>query len=379
MRRKALTIGGIVLGVLALFVMLGGPAASLLGIEPICIQGEFPHLRVVPCPDSAASRPASTPIPLPTLSESRPIPVIVDDDGSPDGMIALLYFLRHPHYDVRAVTVSPGEAHPELFAQHLTRLLAAVGRSDIPVGAGRADPLQGDNAFPDPWRENSDAFWGISLPDAPSSAGPVPAADLIVETASGSSRPVLIFVAGPHTNLAEALRLEPSIVERILSVNIMGGSIHVPGNIQSDWPAIKNRVAEWNIWVDPVAAQEVFASGIPLNVMPLDGSNRIIWTESDARSWASSGTAEGAFGSDLLRWMLDNWSQDGVYVWDLAAAVATTDQNLCPTVALALEIQIEPGAEQGRTFISQGIANTSVCLQPDPAQIRARAAAILGK
>ena len=382
MNRKIRVFGGIALGALALIFILLGPAAPLfvrLGVKPICIQGDLPNLQIVPCPDLAESQLTSTPITLPTPAETTPIPIIVDDDGSPDGIIALLYFLRHPHYEVQAVTISPGEAHPDLFASHVTRLLAAVGRAEIPVGVGRATPLEGDNAFPDPWRQASDEFWGLSLPEAAPGAGPQPAAELIVDTLSAAQRPTAVFVSGPHTNLAEALRLDPSIGEDIREILVMGGSIYKPGNIASDWPAIDNRAAEWNIWVDPVAAWEVLAAGLPVQLMPLDGTNQVLWSDSDARAWASSGTPEGSIAADLLRRMLDSWSVEEAYIWDLAAAVATTDGQLCPEVTLALDIELEAGPEQGRTFVLDGPANAGVCLEPDPDRVRARAASILGR
>src|SRR5512137_790297 len=147
----------------------------------------------------------------------------------------MLYFLCNPLFDVRAVTISYGEAHPEKFAPLLANILASfdVG-ADVPVGYGRDEPLEGMNAFPDPWREASDDFWGIP-PENPASQIPVPAAQLIVETVKNSSQPVLIFVSGSHTNLAEALRLDPSIARNIRGVYIMGGAVNIPGNIHSDW------------------------------------------------------------------------------------------------------------------------------------------------
>jgi purine nucleosidase/pyrimidine-specific ribonucleoside hydrolase len=318
-------------------------------------------------------------LPLPTLSGQTPIPIIVDDDGSPDGLIALFYFLRHPGFDVRAVTVSCGEAHPDLFVRHIAQLLAFLGRTDIPVGAGRATPLEGNNAFPEPWRQASDSFWGITLPSSTTSAEPVPAAELIVDTLTASLQPVVLFVSGTHTNLAEALRLEPGIARQIRDVYIMGGSIRVTGNIHSDWPAIDNTVAEWNIWVDPVAAKEVFASGLSLHVIPLDATNQVLWTESDARRWASSGAPEGALAADLLNWMLSSWSETGVYVWDLVAAVSATDTDLCPEVPFPLDVIVAPGPDQGRTVIVDRPANAGVCLDPKAAQIQARAAQVLGR
>ncbi len=381
MKRKRLLIGGMILGVLILLFILAWPAAPLwvkLGLRPVCIQGSWPHLRVVSCPQPTTVPPAVTPLPLPILSGQTPTPVIVDDDGSPDGVIALLYFLRSPLFDVQAVTISCGEAHPELFAPHIQQLLVGLGRADVPVGVGRATPLEGNNAFPDPWRQASDDFWGIAYPQASGSLEPVPAAELIVETLNNSTQPVMVFVSGNHTNLAEALRLDPSIAEHIREVHIMGGSIYAPGNIESDWPDIQNSVAEWNIWVDPAAADEVFASGLPLHLTPLDATSQVIWTQSDALRWAASGTPDGVLAGDLLQWMLDSWSSTGVYVWDLVAAVNATDPALCPEVSLAVDVFVAPGPDQGRTVVTDQSPNATVCLDPDPEQIKALAAAILG-
>jgi pyrimidine-specific ribonucleoside hydrolase len=381
MKRRGFIILGVVLVLLILLVILIGPAARLwerLGVTPFCIRGTWPHLEIVSC-SSPATPSAVTPGPLPTPSRAGPIPLIVDDDGSPDGMVALLYFLSNPRFDVRAVTISCGEAHPDLFAPRLLQLLAGLGRADIPVGVGRATPLEGNNAFPDPWREASDEFWSIAYPEAPVSLEPIAASELIVETLNSSTQPVMVFVSGNHTNLAEALRLDPSIVEHIRDVYIMGGSIYVPGNIESDWPDIENNVAEWNIWVDSVAADEVFASGLPLHLTPLDATSQVIWTQADARTWASSGTPEGVLAGDLLQWMLDSWSSTGVYTWDLVAAVYATDSALCPEVPLSVDVLVAPGPDQGRTVIADRPSNAAVCLEPDAEQMRALAAAVLGR
>jgi pyrimidine-specific ribonucleoside hydrolase len=371
--RKRLLFG--FLGLLILLVTLIGPAAPLLfrlGIEPVCIQGDFPDLKFVSCPSTAP-----TPLPLQTPAGQAPVPLIFDDDGSPDGMAALLFFLSNPLYEVKAVTVSPGEAHPQLFAGHLTRLLASLGRSDIPVGYGRDGPLDGNNSFPQPWREASDVFWDISLPDARDPSKPVPAVKLIIETLKSSPQPVEIFISGTHTNFAEVLRLDPESTGQISRIYLMGGSLNISGNIGNDWPEIQNSVSEWNIWVDPVAAREVFASGIPLVIMPLDGTNQVTWTASDARKWASTGSSEGELSSSLLRWMLGVSEMNKTYIWDLAAAAALTDPRLCPQVPLSLGIIVEPGPEQGRTIILDQPPNVLACLEPDAEQVKMRVEKIL--
>jgi pyrimidine-specific ribonucleoside hydrolase len=382
MKSKTLRTTGIVIGSLALLILLiavGSPLLVRLGVKPVCIQGDLAHLRIVSCPDSAFAQATVTPLPLPTLADGAPIPVIVDDDGSPDGIVALLYFLRHPNYEVKAVTVSAGEAHPELFARHLSQLLASFGREDIPVGYGQDAPLAGTNAFPESWRQASDDFWGVPLPQTSASSLPRPAAGLIVETLSQATRPVMMFVSGTHTNLAEALRLDPSIGEHIRGIYVMGGSVYIPGNIESEWPNIHNRTAEWNIWVDPQAAKEVFTSGLTLHLFPLDATNQILWTKVDGQAWNSSSHPESALAGEMLDMMLRSWSVESVYIWDLATAVSASDPRLCPETHLALDVVVEPGPDQGRTVVVDGPPNVWVCLAPDSEQLKAQAASILGR
>ena len=379
MKRKQLHTVLIVIGVLIFLFIIIGPAAPLwakLGVKPVCLQGEWPHLKFVACPQAQS---VITPMPIPSLSGQAPIPIIVDDDGSPDGTIALLYFLNNSQFDVRAVTISCGEAHPNVFAGHILQLLAGMGRAEIPVGAGRENPLKGTNAFPDSWRQDSDKFWDVQLPQASVTSAPVPAAELIVDIVNHSQQPVLLFISGTHTNLAEAIQLDPGIADNIKDIYIMGGSVYAPGNIHSDWPAFDNTVAEWNIWVDPVAADEVFSAGLPLHLIPLDATQQVLWTQSDLPTWKSSISPEGAMASNLLQWMLKSWSPKGVYIWDLVAAVQATNPALCVEVSLAIDIITAPGPDQGRTVPMQETPNVGVCLDPDSGQIKALAASILGK
>jgi pyrimidine-specific ribonucleoside hydrolase len=382
MKNKRLRFVGIVAGVLVFlfaFIVLATPLWVQLGVKPVCIQGEWPHLKFVSCEETTVASATVTPLPQPNLNGNNPIPVIVDDDGSPDGVTALLYFLSNPNYNVQAVTVSYGEAHPDVFAGHMLQLLAGLGRADIPVGAGRSTPLEGNNAFPDSWRQASDTFWGIDLPPASVNSDPVPAAELIVNTINGSPDPVLMFVSGAHTNLAEALRQNPEIARNIREVYIMGGSVYIPGNIKHDWPAIDNSVSEWNIWVDPVAAAEVFSSGLPLHLVPLDATGQVSWIQSDVPGWDSTGSPDGKLAGELLQWMLDTWSAKGVYIWDLVTAIQVSNPSVCPEVPLAISIVTNAGPELGRTQVTQGAPNVSVCLNPDVGQVKALAASILSR
>lgn len=379
MKNKRIKAFLIIIGTLIFLLIAAGPILTRLGFETLCITGELPDLQVVSCPGQTSHNPTATPYPLPTASSGNPIPIIFDDDGSPDGLIALLYFLRNPLYDVKAVTVSQGEAHPQLFARHLAQLLVDLGRNDIPVGFGKDTPLEGDNAFPEPWRKASDLFYEIELSGSANIPKQRPAAELIVETLRASPEPMIVFISGSHTNLAEVLRIDPNVREKISGVYVMGGSIFVPGNIKSDWPEINNTTAEWNIWVDPVAAREVFTAGLPIHLIPLDATNQIVWTKADASAWTSTSIPETNLAGNILNWMLRSWSLEVVYIWDLVAATVATDKMLCPEVQISLDINIDPGPDQGRTILRNTHPNIWVCLEPDDEQIRARVEGILGK
>jgi pyrimidine-specific ribonucleoside hydrolase len=378
LKPKILKLAGIILAIIALIIILIWPMAPLwakLGANPLCLQGNFPDIKLVPCQASDENLTSATPLP-PLPANQQQIPLIFDDDGSPDGTIALLYLLRNPRFDVRLVTVSPGEAHPEIFAGHLADLLAAVGKTDIPIGAGSEFPMEGDNAFPEPWRENSDNFWGISLEKTYPPPQTVSAAEMIRDTLSASEEPMLVFISGTHTNLAEALRLDPTLKNHIRGLYVMGGSLYMPGNIEHDWPEIHNQVAEWNIWVDPLAAHEVFTADLPLHLIPLDATSKVVWNTADAQTWKDSGTPEAGYASDILKWMLTSWSTNQAIIWDLLAAVTMADPRLCPQTSLALDVNTTPGPEQGQILVTQTTSNAEVCLQPDISQVKLNVADI---
>jgi pyrimidine-specific ribonucleoside hydrolase len=308
--------------------------------------------------------------------------IIWDSDGSLDGVIGLLYFLQHPNVSVEALTISCGEAHPEIFTAHLPRMLARLGRRMMPIAAGRATPLEGNNAFPPPWRAAINEFLGIDLPETDDSIHPHPAADLIAKVLNGSQSPVTVFVCGTHTNLAEALRLDPGIKSKIASVQVMGGALYVPGNIESEWPEIRNRVAEWNIWVDPVAAGEVINAGLCLTMTPLDATNQVVWTRDDADAWDASGTPEGKLAAEILRWYLDfmaDYYPEGAYMWDLVAAVNVTNPDLCQAEQVHVQVLTEPGDEQGHTVVVRDQPpNVTAYMTPKADEIKRQVAQTLG-
>ncbi|MFB2978471.1 nucleoside hydrolase [Microseira sp. BLCC-F43] len=307
---------------------------------------------------------------------SKPTPLIVDDDGSQDGMTALAYMLANPKFDIKAITIAQGIARPPIFVNNLERMLGRLNVSDIPLGVGRPNPLAGNNAFPNFIRDASDTFWSpfVTLPPTAPSFQTKPAAELIVETIKQSPDPVAILATGPLTNIAEALRLDPSIINNISIVEIMGGAVFVPGNLKvlPEPPFGTNAVAEFNIWLDPVAAQEVFEAGnkgLKIQLTPLDATSKISFSRADQAAWLATGTPESIIASEFLDFALTviQSNNDPNPVWDLVAAINLSEPDFSPETPLHLKVDTEsnPGTTQGQTFAVDGLPpNVLVSLNP---------------
>ncbi len=306
----------------------------------------------------------------------NPIPLIFDDDGSQDGMTALAYMLANPKFDLQAITISNGIARPEVFDDNIKRMLGRLGDTDIPVGVGRSTPLEGNNEFPDFIRDGSDTFWSpfVTLPEEVPDIETKPAVDLIIETIKNSPEPVAILATGPLTNIAEALRQEPSIIDNISILQIMGGAVFVPGNLPvlPEPPFSTNETAEFNIWVDPVAAQEVFDAGekgLKIQLTPLDATNQVEFDRQDYQEWLETGTPESAIAAELLDFALTviQSDLDPNPVWDLVAAVNLSEPDFSEETPLHIDVDTEsaPGENQGQTKAVPGL-NPNVLVSLDP-------------
>jgi len=321
---------------------------------------------------SCSTRELATPPVTPGAVRDRDtvLPVIFDDDGSQDGTAALAYLLNHPNVSVKAITVSYGEAHPAVFVQHIARKLDELGIEGVPLGAGQDAPLAGNNAFPGWLRESSDNFGGLPIPNADQTYPVQDAAELIVATVNASPQPITLFLSGAQTNLASALRLDAGIAGNIAAVYIMGGAVYVAGNIRGAAPESDNEVADWNMHADPQAAKEVFASGLPLYLVPLDATNQVTLDAQDIQSWRE-GDPIADFAFEIYERKLENFGGRNAETWDLMTAAIMVDPSLCGFAPLSLDVITVDGATSGQTVVDEnGAPNVEVCLSPHAGRIK---------
>ncbi|MFA7820434.1 pyrimidine-specific ribonucleoside hydrolase RihA [Aeromonas dhakensis] len=188
------------------------------------------------------------------------LPVILDCDPGHDDAIALILALASPELKVLAVTTSAGNQTPDKTLNNALRILTLLGRDDIPVAAGAPKPLARELIIADNVHGES-GLDGPKLPDPAFAPVSMTALELMASCLRESPEPVTLVPTGPLTNIALLLAAHPELKSKIARIVLMGGAAGA-GN----WtPA-----AEFNIYVDPEAADMVFKSGIPITMCGLD-------------------------------------------------------------------------------------------------------------
>ena len=281
--------------------------------------------------------------------------VIVDTDAGSDDLMAIAFLLSRGDVRIEAITVANGLAHVRAGAANLLRLLQLAGKTGIPVYIGRETPLRGTAAFPEEWRTLSDTLPGVELPHTTHAPRPQSAADFLARRLRDHRHPVRILALGPLTNLGEVLRREPASVQAIRELVIMGGAVRVPGNLgDGGYFKTDNRTAEWNMYVDPVAAEIVFGSGARIRLIPLDATNKVPIDLAFLREYESATqTRLGKVVAQIFETDRKFIAQ-GIYsAWDPLAAVALVERGVVTTQALPVEVR-QRAPEEGRTAEAPG-------------------------
>jgi inosine-uridine nucleoside N-ribohydrolase len=262
-------------------------------------------------------------------------PLILDCDPGHDDAIALLLALASPELELVGVTTTHGNQTLEKTTDNALRVLALVDRTDVPVAMGADHPLQRELHVAAHVHGES----GLDGPELPARrSDPVEqhAVDFLVEQMTPET--VLVAV-GPLTNVALALErgIEPS---RIV---LMGGAI-AEGNMT---PA-----AEFNIWADPEAAQQVFHSGLDVTMIGLDVTHGALLTPAWADRFRDTGRV-GTFVADLVEFFKQyherTYGWDGAPIHDAVALAHAFRPGIVTTERMNVEVELESELTRGRT------------------------------
>lgn len=294
---------------------------------------------------------------------------ILDCDPGIDDALAIFTLLAEPDVEVLGMCATVGNVPVETGYRNLRNLAALVGREDIPVFLGAALPLVRSYRF-DSLVHGEDGLGGASLPESAAPHTREHAALATCRLLHEAPGKVSWIATGPLTNVALALRLDPSIHEKVDRLVVMGGST-LRGNVT---PA-----AEFNVWVDAEAWRVVAESGIPLTMVGLNVTHQVALTQEDyAALRAMPGKA--AKVSDR---MLDYY--EGVYrregwgeakLHDVVAVLEAVHPGICSTVPCHVSVETSSPLTYGQTVVNDRIqaedANCDVAMGVDAAAVRKR-------
>ena len=198
--------------------------------------------------------------------------ILIDCDPGIDDALALMVAAKSPQLGVMAVTTVSGNLLADRCAENARKALELIGAGHIRVAAGAMKPLV--RQFPrDPFSHGNDGLGDMNLPEPKSPRDSAFGPDLILEMANAHPGELTIVATGPLTNIALALIKDPTLPKRVSQLIVLGGAYGFH-SVSSTRATGDNPVSEWNVYVDPEAAELVFSAGFNLLAIGLDVAAR---------------------------------------------------------------------------------------------------------
>ena len=319
-------------------------------------------------------------------AQKRPEPrlVLIDQDGSGPGgsnQMAMMVFLQSPQVQVLGITMVTGNAWRDEETQHTLRMLELIGRTDVPVAQGAVFPLvrneqetrlqaelvghqnwlgawgagpttlvdtgHGVVGVKDDKSAISTALHGpYDVPPMPEGAPHTKAIDedavqFLIRQVRAHPHQVTIYAAGPLTNIALAISIDPQFAELTQGIVIMGGSL----NPQTTDPEFAESPRhEFNFWFDPEATHIVLHAHWPrIDLTTVDISVKAMFTQAMLDQIAKSPNPAAQY--------IARWSQDRYYLWDELAACAWLDPTLITKeYFVRMDVDLSHGPSYGDTL-----------------------------
>jgi len=199
------------------------------------------------------------------------LPIIIDCDPGQDDAIALLLAMAPAHkLEILGITTVAGNVRLDLTTRNARLMCDIADRDDIAVYAGCEKPLKRQLVTAEKVHGLT-GIDGIKIVEPRAALGRMHAVDFIIKTLKRAVNvPITLVLMGPLTNIATAFEMDPSIMAGVAEIVLMGGAMREGGNISPS--------AEFNILVDPHAADRVFRSGVRITVLGLDATHQVLST-----------------------------------------------------------------------------------------------------
>ncbi|MFD2174167.1 nucleoside hydrolase [Rhodobacter lacus] len=238
--------------------------------------------------------------------------IIIDTDPGQDDAVALLLALASPELEVLGLTCVAGNVPLDLTARNARVICELAGRTEIPVFAGCDRPMERALVTAE-YVHGKTGLDGLALPLPRMKLQERHAVDFLIETLRAEPPgTVTLCPLGPLTNIATAFARAPDIKERVAEIVLMGGGFFEGGNVTP--------TAEFNIYVDPQAADIVLRSGVAVVMMPLDVTHKALTTRARIEAFRALGTPVGhavACWTDFFeRFDMAKYGSDGAPLHD---------------------------------------------------------------
>jgi len=240
-------------------------------------------------------------------------PVVIDTDVGQDDAVAILLALASPaELEVLGIVAVAGNVPLALTQRNARIVCELAGRPEVPVYAGCARPLQRDLVTAE-YIHGKTGLDGPALPEPTMPLQPQHGVDYLIDTLRRADPAgVTLCTLGPLTNIGMALVKAPDIAPKVRELVMMGGAYFEVGNVT---PA-----AEFNVYVDPHAADLVLRSGVPVTIIPLDVSHKALTTAPRIQRFRALGTRCGRAVAEMLeffeRYDVEKYGADGAPLHD---------------------------------------------------------------
>jgi len=270
---------------------------------------------------------------------ANPRRIILDVDTGVDDAIAILLALRSPELKVEAVTAVSGNVPLAFTLPNTLRMVEIAGRTDVPVAGGAAQPLL-RRLVTASYVHGVNGLSGVEFPEAKLQPIAETAEQVIRRIVRANPGEITIVGVGPLTNVALALKAEPSFAAQIKEIVVMGGSL-TGGNITPS--------AEFNFYVDPEAARIVFDSGVPVTMVGLNVTQKVLLGELQLSVLEAAKTPASEAAAKILRATLEHMRKGrGMTAKTMAMHDPLTVAHLIDPTILTLKeyyVQIETSGE----------------------------------
>ena len=277
-----------------------------------------------------------------------PRPIIIDCDPGQDDAVALFLAMSSPdELDLLGITAVGGNVPLALTERNARMMCDIAARQDVPVFAGCGVPLVRAPITAE-YIHGETGINGIDVFDPVTQLQDIFAVDFIIEMLFAAVKSKVTLVAtGPLTNIAAVLGRSPDIAERIAEIVIMGGAMREGGN--------RTPSAEFNIMADPHAADLVLNSGIPITMMGLDVTHKVLSTEARvARIRALNNPVADATAGMLSffhRYDTEKYSSNGTPLHDPCTVAYLLRPDLFKTKLCNVSVEKESELTIGHTAV----------------------------